>query len=131
MKILASAAAAFVVTSSAVAGEWDGSVEAGYLASQGNSKTSSANAAFVANYKLESWTHSLKASANASSTDEATTGERYTAGVKSALAISDFDYLYGTVDFDKDRFGGFSQRLSESVGYGRQIIKSEKQSLTA
>lgn len=130
-KLVVSAAAALVVSNAALAGEWSGSVEAGYLASQGNSKTSSANAAFAASYVQEKWTHSLKAGANASSSADVTTGERYTAGAKTALAISDFDYLYGTVDFDKDRFGGFAQRVSESIGYGRQIIKSEKQNLTA
>lgn len=130
IKSVVTAAAALVVSGASVAGEWNGNVEAGYLASQGNTKTSSANAAFGASYVQEKWTHSLKASANTSSTSDTTTGERYTAGVKTALAISDFDYLYGTVDFDKDRFGGFSQRLSESVGYGRQILKSDKQNLT-
>lgn len=130
-KVVIAAVAVTVISGSALAGEWSGNVEAGYLSSQGNSKTSSANAAFGASYVQSSWTHSLKASANTSSTEDETSGERYTASVKAALAISDFDYLYGTVGFDKDRFGGFSQRVSESVGYGRQIIKSDKQNLTA
>jgi putative salt-induced outer membrane protein len=136
-KLVVTAAAVLIVSNAAFAGEWSGNLEAGYLASQGNTKTSTANAAFAASYVQNKWTHSLKASANTSSASDATTGEsnttgeRYTAGVKTALAISDFNYLYGTVDFDKDRFGGFRRRLSESVGYGRQIIKSEKQNFTA
>lgn len=131
MKLVVTATTALLMSGVAVAGEWSGSVEAGYLASQGNSKTSSANGKFAASYVQDSWTHSIKLGASSSSSSDVTTGERYTAGLKTALAISDFDYLYGTVNFDKDRFGGFSQRLSESIGYGRQILKSETQLLTA
>lgn len=131
MKLVTTAAAAFLISGTATAGEWSGSVEAGYLASQGNSKSSSANAAFSASYNHESWTHSVKASAKTSSSSDVTTGERYTAALKTALATSEFDYLFGAINFDKDRFGGFDQRLSESAGYGRQILKSEQQNLTA
>jgi putative salt-induced outer membrane protein len=54
--------------------------------------------------------------------DEQTTAEAYSASWKSEFNLTDRDFLFGRVNWRKDRFSGYDQQLSESVGYGRRII---------
>ena len=110
---------------------WSGNVKLGYLATSGNTESSSLNAGFKITYALELWQHEATASAISSTESDETTGEAYDFGWKSARNLSDRDFLFGRLDWRKDRFSGYDQQLSEAVGYGRRLINTEAHKLIA
>jgi len=108
---------------------WSGNIKLGYLATTGNTESSSLNSGFEINYKLELWEHGAKAAVIYSTESNVTTAEAYDFGWKSARNLSDDDFLFGRLDWRKDRFGGITEQFSQSVGYGRRLIDKEKHQL--
>jgi len=108
---------------------WSGSVKLGYLATSGNTETSSLNSGFQITYKRNLWMHEATAAAIESSTDEETTAEAYDFGWNSTRSVSEHDFLFGRLDWRKDRFSTFNTQFSQSVGYGRRLIDKEAHSL--
>jgi putative salt-induced outer membrane protein len=101
---------------------WSGKVALGYLATSGNTQSSSLNSGFGVAYTAGRWIHGLEVKAINATEDEQTTAEAYSASWKSEFNLTDRDFLFGSVNWRKDRFSGYDQQLSESVGYGRRII---------
>ena len=108
-----------------------GKFELGYLATTGNTETSSLNSKLALVYDAQTWRHSLDAAVIHADDSGVTTAERNQLGVKSDYKFNESDYLFITVNWEQDRFAGFEQRTSEAVGYGRRILKSERHSLDA
>jgi putative salt-induced outer membrane protein len=101
---------------------WSGALSLGYLATSGNTETTSYNTKFGIGYEADKWTHGFNASANGADETDTTTAEAYQAGWKSEYSFTEHDFLFGTVDWRKDRFSGVDQQISEAVGYGRRIL---------
>jgi putative salt-induced outer membrane protein len=57
------------------------------------------------------------------------TAEAYDLGWRSARNITDNDFLFGRLDWRKDRFASINEQFSQSVGYGRRLIDTEKHAL--
>jgi len=114
----------------ASAGPWSGNVRLGYLANSGNTETENVNFGFEVAYAIERWVHSLAGSAVGASDDNTTTAEAYTLGWKSTYDLTERDYLFGRVDWLKDKFSGFDEQLSEAIGYGRRLILQPHQTLS-
>ena len=104
------------------AGPWSGKAALGYLATSGNTESSSLNSAFTVAYTRNRWAHSLEASAIKAAEDDETSAEAYGLGWKTEFNMTDRDFLFGRVNWRKDRFSGYEQQLSESAGYGRRLI---------
>jgi len=107
----------------------EGNVKFGYLATTGNTETSSLNTSFEAAYTAGRWVHEAMASAINASENKITTAEAYEAGWKSGWDFTERDYVFGRLNWRKDRFGGFDTQFSQTVGYGRRIIDTEVHSL--
>lgn len=103
-------------------GPWSGKAALGFLATSGNTESSSLNSAFTVAYTIGRWAHSLEASAINASEEEQTTAEGYALGWKTEFNMTERDFLFGRVNWRKDRFSGYEQQLSESAGYGRRLI---------
>ncbi|MDH3758735.1 MAG: DUF481 domain-containing protein, partial [Gammaproteobacteria bacterium] len=99
----------------------EGNVKLGYLATTGNTETSSLNTSFEAKYVAGEWHHEATASAINASENKVTTAEAYEAGWKSGWDFTDRDFVFGRLNWRKDRFGGFDTQFSQTVGYGRRI----------
>ncbi len=110
---------------------WSGKTTLGYLATSGNTETSTLNAGFEVGYKTGKWAHTFKAAAVNASEDDVTTAEAYDAGWKSERNLTDHDFLFGRLNWRKDRFGGFDTQFSQTVGYGRRLIDADKHKLNA
>ena len=108
---------------------WSGNVKLGYLAMTGNTESSSLNSGFEINYKLELWEHMATAAAIRSTDSKVTTAEAYDVGWKSARNLTEQDFLFGRLDWRKDRFGSIQEQFSQSVGYGRRLIDTDKHHL--
>ena len=109
----------------------EGNVKLGYLATSGNTDTSTLNTGFEATYTLERWTHKASAAAIYSEDSGVTTAEAYEAGWASGWDLTERDFLFGRLSWRKDRFGGFNTQFSQTVGYGRKILTGEVHTLTA
>ncbi len=110
---------------------WSGAASLGYLSTSGNTDTTSYNTKFGVDYTSGEWKHGFAGSANGSVESDVTTAEAYKAGWKSEYNLTEHDFLFGTVDWRKDRFSGVDQQVSEAIGYGRRLIDTPKHLLSA
>lgn len=110
---------------------WSGKATLGYLATSGNTENTTLNTGFEVGYKTGQWVHTFKAAAIEASENEATTAEAYDVGWKSERNLSDKDFLFGRLSWRKDRFGGFDTQFSQTLGYGRRLIDTDKHKLNA
>jgi len=108
---------------------WSGSVKFGYISTSGNTDNQSMNSGFEVNYKPGRWEHQARAAAIYSTESDVTTAEAYDFGWKSALNLTEHDFMFGRLDWRKDRFSSITEQFSQSVGYGRRLIDTEKHSL--
>ena len=108
---------------------WAGTVTLGYLATSGNTETSTLNTGFEVGYQAGKWEHGFDASAIKASESEITTAEAYSANWISERNLTDHDFLFGRLSWRKDRFGGFNTQFSQTVGYGRRLLDTDKHKL--
>lgn len=110
---------------------WEGKATLGYLATSGNTENTTLNTGFEVGYTRGKWTHMLDAAAINATEDESTTTEAYDLGWKSERNITDKDFVFGRLNWRKDRFGGFDTQFSQTLGYGRRLIDNDKHKLNA
>jgi len=110
---------------------WSGKATLGYLATSGNTENSTLNTGFEVGYTKGKWDHLLNAKAINASENEVTTAEAYAVGWKSERNITDHDFMFGRLNWLKDRFGGYNTQFSQTVGYGRRLINTDKHKLNA
>ncbi len=105
---------------------WSGKATLGYLATSGNTENSTLNTGVEVGYKTGQWQHLASATAISASENDVNTAEAYTAGWKSEWNITDANYAFGQLDWRKDVFGAFDTQFSQTIGYGRRLIKTDK-----
>ena len=114
---------------------WTSSAELGYVLTTGNSETSSVNAKLDVTHEKEKWRNNVHAEAyGASSTDKATnvettSAERYQLSGKSDYKFTEFNYIFGLVNYDKDRFSGYEYQGTLALGYGRRLLHEDDMTL--
>ena len=108
---------------------WSGKATLGYLATSGNTENSTLNTAFEVGFKTGKWAHLYKAAAINAMENKVTTAEAYDTSWKSERNLTDKDFLFGRLHWRKDRFGGFDTQFSQTVGYGRRLIDTDKHKL--
>lgn len=108
---------------------WSGSAALGILATSGNSDTMNANLDLGLNYDVDKWHHTFGAAAAGADSNSVTTAERYKVGYKAKYDFTEFDYVFGLLSYEKDKFSGYDQQTTEAIGYGRRIINEDKQVL--
>ena len=101
-----------------------GKLNLGYLASTGNTESSSFVGKLTLAWDLEKWRHAAVASGFSSETDGVTDGEQYRAGYKADRKLGEKNYLFGVINWENDRFSGIDQRISEAVGFGRRFLET-------
>ncbi|MDJ0916698.1 MAG: DUF481 domain-containing protein [Woeseiaceae bacterium] len=110
---------------------WSGKASLGYLATSGNTENSTLKSDFEIHYVKNKWEHSLTLKAIQASEENNTTAEAYDAGWKSEYNFSETDFLFGRLDWRKDRFSGYDTQFSQTAGYGRRVLETERQELNA
>ena len=107
-----------------------GNARLGYLATSGNTESKNANASLDIKWdRGAKWVHGWTAQFVSSRTDRIATAESYAAGYKGQRDFSETSYLFAAGDWRKDRFSGYADQLSETVGYGRRLIDTERHML--
>ena len=105
---------------------WFGNLLLGYLSTAGNTDTTSYNAKFGVGYKKNDWEHKFEASSIGADDGDVTTAESYQAGWRSAYNFTEHDFVFGSLDWRKDRFSGITEQISGALNYGRRVIDTTK-----
>ena len=107
-----------------------GSASLGYLSTSGNTDGTNGNASFKVTWDLMGpWKHDWNALAINARTAGVTTAEAYSAGYKAQRDFSATSYLLASADWRQDRFSGYDEQVSETLGYGRRLIDTERHTL--
>lgn len=106
---------------------WSGSAALGYADVSGNSESSAVNFKGEARYDKDRWHHILGATVIAAKQkpvdeDKRTTTEAYWAGFKSQYDFAERYYLFGALDWYKDRFSAYDHQLYETAGLGWRAL---------
>jgi putative salt-induced outer membrane protein YdiY len=123
--IAVSLAAAPLLAEDAPAKKWSETAQVSFLNANGNTKSSTLGANNAFKYDGARATLELNASALGSSQKGAVTAEQYAASEKVGRKLSDRDYLFERVGWDKNRFAGVANRIDASLGLGREVWKTE------
>ena len=105
---------------------WSGKATLGYLATSGNTENSTLNTGVEVGFATGKWQHLAAAAAISASDNEIATAEAYALGWKSERNLTDTDFLFGRLDWRKDRFSGYDNQFSQTVGYGRRLVNTDK-----
>ena len=127
--LMSAAASVSAAEEEAPASPWAGNATLGYLATSGNTDNSNLNTGFEIAYTIGDWQHLLDASAIYATEDSNTTAEAYAVGWKTERRLSEVNFLFGRLNWRKDRFSSYDTQFSQTLGYGRRIIDGEKHSL--
>lgn len=98
----------------------------GYLATSGNTQSTNTNASLALDYVLPNWRHGFDISAVAASSNEETTAEAYLFDYEARRAFGANHFLFTALDFKRDRFSGYREQVSQTVGYGRRLVARER-----
>jgi putative salt-induced outer membrane protein len=105
---------------------WAGKATLGYLATSGNTENSTLNTAVEVGFATGKWEHTATAAAIYAAENKVTTAEAYELGWKTERNLTDRSYLFGLLHWRKDNFGAFDTQFSQTVGYGRHVIDTDK-----
>ena len=108
-----------------------GTISFGYLATTGNTETSSLDTQASATYRTGRWEHAASGQAFTSSESDVTNAEYYTARWRSRWDITERDFFFGRLNWRKDRFGAFDTQFSQTLGYGRRVLTGPRHTLNA
>lgn len=104
---------------------YDASVALGYVATSGNTDTTTFNTELLLKYVQERWTHNAKFQGLGAQENNVTRAERYYLENKSDFALGEDQYVYGKGSYQDDRFSGFNYQASLTAGYGRWLVRNE------
>lgn len=105
---------------------WSGRAELSGYISTGNSETEGVSASLALTRDGLDWRQKLKFQTDYQRSLGVTSREHYLAAWEPNYKIDDRSYVYGATQFESDRFLGFRQRYSASVGAGYSALKTSK-----
>jgi putative salt-induced outer membrane protein len=106
-----------------------GKASLGYLATSGNTDSTNTNAAFNLVWMREFWQHEFDLSAVKASSADVKTAEAYTAAYEARRDLGEKGYLFAALGWQSDEFSTYESSLSESVGYGRRLVATDRHTL--
>lgn len=109
---------------------WDGSLEAGANFATGN--TEREQFAFEGKFNInltDKIVNESKFTADSDTQNDIRSEEEYRFENKTKWLLSDKDYAFFDFEYNKDRFSNQDFRISELIGYGRDLYKNDSMSL--
>ena len=108
---------------------WSGTGEFGFVSTSGNTETETLNLKLEFVKNTEKWRYRLAGAALTSSKSGDKDAERYMAEFQGDRKLDEKSYLFGVVRWDSDKFGAYDPQQTITVGYGRELMKSENHEL--
>ncbi len=108
---------------------WRGKAEVGGYLTTGNSDTAGGSAVLDLTREGLRWRHKFHAQADYQSNQDVTVREHYLASYEPNFKIDDRAYIYGAAQYESDRFLGYNNRYSTSLGAGYSVLKTARTKL--
>lgn len=105
---------------------FSGNMRLGYLATSGNTDSESGNVRARLDYRTGPWTHTFTGGAIGSREDDETNAESYELGARTNFDFNEYDFAFGRLAWRKDKFGGIDEQFSQTAGYGRRLLNTER-----
>jgi putative salt-induced outer membrane protein len=109
---------------------WSGQGQLGAFRSTGNSSNTGLTAGLELTRTGINWRHKLNALADFQRTNGVTTREQFLLAYEPNYQLNDRVFIYGLGQYERDRFQGFSSRISASGGIGYRVIDEEDMQLS-
>lgn len=103
---------------------WTGRAEIGGFITTGNSDTAGGSAVIDTTREGLQWRHRFRAQADYQESFGVTSRERYLVAYEPNYKFDDRAYIYGALQYESDRFLGYTDRFSASSGLGYSALKS-------
>jgi putative salt-induced outer membrane protein len=104
---------------------WSGKAEMSYVATSGNTDTSSFGAGLEVNYKPLPWTVTLKAAYLRASTDGLLTAESFAGGVRGTRDLTPRVDVFAEALYYRNTFSGIDSRYGAEAGAGYKIVNEK------
>jgi len=108
---------------------WTGVGELGYVKTTGNTDSSALNVKLEFVRTTQNWRYRFAGTALTTSENGNKDNERYTAEAQADRKLNEKSYVFGVYRYDADKFGSYDPSQTATIGYGRQLMKSEKHEL--
>jgi len=105
---------------------WSGRAELGGFISTGNSESQGVSASLALTRNGLDWRQKFKAQVDYQRSLGVTSREHYLAAWEPNWKIDDRSYIYGSGQFESDRFLGYTTRYSVSAGAGYSALKGNR-----
>jgi putative salt-induced outer membrane protein len=109
---------------------WTGQGQAGLTNSTGNTRNTGIALALSFGRDGLDWRHSFNATVDYARDNGIETKDRYFAGWETDYKFSERFYALGLASWEANRFSGFNNRTSESIGLGYSLIKTPDMTLS-
>ncbi len=106
----------------AVAGDWKGKGELGFVLSRGNSDAETLNAKVDTTREFDPWTVGFGFSALRASTDNTTTADRWEVRGQANYKLTDRSFVFGALRYENDQFSAYDYAGVASAGYGYKFV---------
>lgn len=106
----------------AVADDWTGKGELGFVQVSGNTESEVLNAAFEMEKVLDKWKHTAKLSAVTASSDDVKSADSQSAGWRSEYTFSERTFGFGDVRYFNDEFDSYEEIYTVAAGAGYKVI---------
>ncbi|MFA6114979.1 MAG: DUF481 domain-containing protein [Sphingomonas sp.] len=102
---------------------WHGRAELGGYLTTGNTQDTGLSGAIDLSRETLRWRHKIHLAADYKKSAGVVSREHYLAGYEPNFKFSPRGYVYGAAQFESDRFLGYTDRYSASLGAGYSAIK--------
>lgn len=109
---------------------WTGKVELGAFRATGNTSNFGYTGAVKLDRKGLNWQHTVQLNADYQKDRGNVSREQYGASYQPRFTLNDGLFIYGRVQYEKDRIQGYLDRYSLSGGLGYRILKRDNVSLS-
>ncbi len=105
---------------------WKNVTEGSLLTTNGNSKAFTASGKNTYTHQWPKWGMELIGGALGSKSKGENIAEKYFGSEKLSYKLSDRNYTFEKYSWDKDRFSGIKSRHDMTAGFGRELVKTER-----
>ena len=109
--------------------QWKGAGEFGLAITGGNTDTQNVNGKLGLINENDAWKHEFGVGILRSEVSDFRTANRSDIGWTSGYKLTDLSYVFGSLRYENDDFGGFDSQAVAALGYGFYPIKTEETTL--
>lgn len=113
------------VQQSALASDWKGRAEAGFISASGNTESDTFNAGIRFTKEAQVWSHDIAFNAYKASGNNIDTANNVKAEYTIKRALTERSNIFGSLSYLDDDFDGFTEQTSAAIGYGYKVIDTE------